>query len=109
VDFERCPKRVAKTIDLIKKAVTHAAANTTGTGWALISQAEFSLMAAQGRPNHRNRQELVALVTATEKGIAVSAREAPLSVAFGIRRQLQARHDLTVRANTRLEWGRRLA
>jgi tRNA C32,U32 (ribose-2'-O)-methylase TrmJ len=55
------------TIDLIRKAVTHAAATTTGTRWALIRQAEFSRMAAEGRPDHRRRQELVALVTATEK------------------------------------------
>ena len=56
------------TIDLIRKAVTHAAATTTGTRWMLISQAFFfSRMAAQGRPDHRRRQELVALVTATEK------------------------------------------
>ncbi len=55
------------TIDLIRKAVTHAAATTTGTRWTLIRQAEFSRMTAEGRPDHRRRQELVALVTATEK------------------------------------------
>ena len=54
-------------IDLIKKVVTHAATTTTGTRWTLICQAEFSRMAAQGRPDHRRRQEIVALVTATEK------------------------------------------
>jgi hypothetical protein len=56
-----------KTIDLIRTAVTHATATTAGTRWTLISQAELSRMAARGRPDHRRRRKLVALVTATEK------------------------------------------
>ena len=96
-----------KTIDLIRTAVTHATATTAGTRWTLISQAEFSRMAAQGRPAHRHRQELVALVTATEKaGLPAHEQRHCQSPAFGIRNQLQALHDLTLRANTQLEWGR---
>jgi len=94
------------TIDLIRKVVTHAAATTTGTGWTRISQAAFSLMAAQGRPNHRNRQELVALVTATEKAWLPAHEKRRCQSLFGICSQLQALHDLTLRANTQLEWGR---
>ena len=59
--------RSPKTIDLIRTAVTHATATTTATRWELISHAEFSQRAARGRPDHRRRRELVALVTATEK------------------------------------------
>jgi len=94
------------TIDLIRKVVTHAATTTTGTRWTLICQAELSLMAAQGRPDHRRRQEIVALVTATEKAGLPAHEKRHCQSLFGIRNQLQARHDLTLRANTQLEWGR---
>jgi hypothetical protein len=68
-------------IDLIKKVVTHAATTTTGTRWTLICQAEFSRLAAQGRPDHRPRQEIVALATATEKaGLPAHERRHCLSL-----------------------------
>ena len=56
-----------KTTTLIRTAVTNATAAATGTRWTLISHAEFSQRAARGRPDHRRRRELVALVTAAEK------------------------------------------
>ena len=60
-------EKAPQTATLIKTAVTNAAAATTGTRWTLIGQAEFSQRAERGRPDHRRRRELVALVTAAEK------------------------------------------
>ena len=94
------------TIDLIRKVVTHAATTTTGTRCTLICQADFftdgRTRPARPPPSTRTR----GTCHGHGEGGAASAREAPLSVAFRIRNQLQARHDLTLRANTQLEWGR---
>jgi hypothetical protein len=91
---------------LIRKVVTHAATTTTGTRCTLICQADFftdgRTRPARPPPSTRTR----GTCHGHGEGGAASAREAPLSVAFRIRNQLQARHDLTLRANTQLEWGR---
>jgi len=60
-------RKSPNTIELIRTAVRHAMATAEGTGWKLVNKAEFSLMAARGRPDRRRQQALVALVTATEK------------------------------------------
>jgi hypothetical protein len=68
VDFERCPKHVAKHHRLDQEGGD--ACGGHHHGHALDANQPiglFSWMAAQGRPDHRRRQELVALVTATEK------------------------------------------
>ena len=106
VDFERCPKHVAKHHRLDQEGCDACCNHHHGHALdANLPSGIFTVGRTRpARPPTSTRNR--GTCHGHGEGGAASAREAPLSVAFGLRYQLQARHDLTLRANTQRQWGR---